>query len=94
MSANANKMLVRRYIDEVINTGNVDRIDSFISPSYVEVFEGKRFPLGIDGAKEHIHGVRATYPDLTLTVDHQIAEGEWVATSITARGPIGVYGLA
>lgn len=86
MSPNDNKLLVRRYIDEVINTGNVDEIEKFIGAEYVEVHEGKRHPIGIKGAKEHILGVRRTYPDLTLTVERQIAEGEWVATCITARG--------
>jgi predicted ester cyclase len=86
MSANDNKKLIRRYIDEVINTGNIDNIDNFIAPDYVEVYEGKRYHIGIKGAKEHILGVRKTYPDLKLTVENQIAEGEWVATSITARG--------
>jgi predicted ester cyclase len=30
--------------------------------------------------------VRDTYPDLHLTVEQQIAEGEWVVTRVTARG--------
>lgn len=30
--------------------------------------------------------VRRTYPDLFLTVEQQIAEGEWVVTRVTARG--------
>ena len=86
MSMEANKKLVRRYIEEVINTGEVALMDQFISPDYTEVYENKRYPLGIEGAKEHILGVRKTYPDLTLSIEYQIAEGEWVATGITARG--------
>ena len=86
MSINENKLLVRRFIEEIINTGNVDDIENFISPDYTEVHEGKELVIGIAGAKEHILGVRQTYPDLTLTVDQQIGEGEWVATCITARG--------
>ena len=86
MSIEENKLLVRRYIEEVINTGKVDNIEEFISPDYVEIHDGKRYPIGIKGAKEHILGVRRTYPDLKLTVERQIAEGEWVATCITARG--------
>ena len=81
-----NKKLVRRYIEEVINSGNVSFVDQFVSSDYTEIFDGKRYPIGIEGAKEHILGVRMTYPDLMLTIDHQIAEGEYVATSITARG--------
>lgn len=86
MSEADNKLLVRKYIEEVINTGNTEHIDRFVSSDYTEVFEGKRYPIGIFGAKEHIAGVRKTYPDLKLTIDRQIAEGQYVATSITARG--------
>jgi predicted ester cyclase len=86
MSVEDNKNLIRKYIEEVINTGNTDEIEKFISPEYTEIHEGKRYPVGIKGAKEHIIGVRQTYPDLKLTVDQQIAEGDWVATCITARG--------
>lgn len=36
--------------------------------------------------RARVLGVRRTYPDLHITVDQQIAEGDWVATRITARG--------
>lgn len=86
MSKDDNKDVIRRYIYEVINTGNVDIIGNFVDPNYTEIHEGKRYHIGIEGAKEHIIGVRQTYPDLHLTIDNQIAEGDWVATCITARG--------
>ncbi|UCH15608.1 MAG: ester cyclase [Bacteroidales bacterium] len=86
MSEEENKKLIRRFIDEVINTGNIDNIENFIAPDYTEIHEGKRYQVGIEGAKEHITGVRQTYPDLKLTIENQIAEGEWVATCIVARG--------
>lgn len=81
-----NKALVRRYIEEVVNTGNVDGIAEFISPDYIEVHEHVEHPIGVEGAKEHILGVRRTYPDLHVTIEQQIAEGDWVVTRITARG--------
>lgn len=81
-----NKLLVRRYVEEVINTGNVQNICKYISPDYMEVYEGKKYEMGIDGVKAHVLGVRETYPDLILTVDQQIAEGGWVATSYHAHG--------
>mgnify|MGYP002351112184 CR=1 FL=1 len=86
MSTEDNKKLVQKYINEVINTGNVECIGNFIAPGYVEIHDGKRYPIGIEGAKEHILGVRKTYPDLKLKIENQIAEGEWVVTCITARG--------
>jgi len=64
----------------------VDQLTEFISHDFVEVYGGQRHPVGLAGAKEHVLGVRETYPDLHLTVERQLAEGEWVATCVTARG--------
>jgi predicted ester cyclase len=86
MSPNENKHIIRQYVEVVVNTGKVDKLQRFISPEYVEAYEGKRYPLGIKGAEEHIQSVRQTYPDLTITIERQIAEGEWVATCYVARG--------
>lgn len=36
MSIEENKRLVRRYDEEVLNTGNVDNIARFISSDYVD----------------------------------------------------------
>ena len=92
MSNKKNKEVIRRYLEEVVNTGNVDKIEKFISPDYIELYQGKRYPLGLKGAIDHVLGVRQTYPDLKVTVNQQIAEGEWVATSIVARGThLGVW---
>ena len=86
MTSDQNKLVVRRYIEEVLNTGNVGRIAEFISAEYVEVYRGTRSLVGLDGAREHVLGVRRTYPDLHVTIDQQIAEGEWVVTQATAKG--------
>jgi len=81
-----NKKLVRRYYEEVANTGNIGRIEEFVSEAYTEVFNGIRHQVGIEGAKAHIIGVRQTYPDLHISIERQIAEEEWVVSCITACG--------
>lgn len=81
-----NKLIVRKYTEEVINTGKTDCISNYISKDYTEVFDNKRYFLGIEGAEQHISGVRNTYPDLKLEIKMQIAEGEWVATCYTMTG--------
>ncbi len=86
MSETANKALVRRYYEQVVGTGDVGRIADFVGPEYTEVHRNVRYPLGIEGAREHVLGVRRTYPDLVLTVGEQIAEGEWVVSQVTMRG--------
>lgn len=81
-----NKRIVRTFYEEIVNTGDVSRIAEVVSPDYTEVMDGKRYSVGVEGAESHVLGVRNTYPDLHLTIERQISEGEWVATCITARG--------
>ena len=76
MSIEDNKRLVRRYLEEVVNTGNVEALPQFLSPDYVEIYNHVRHAVGLDGARQHVLGVRETYPDLHLMVERQIAEGE------------------
>lgn len=86
MTPQENKELVRRFYEEVINTGDVNTLSEFLSPDYVEVHDNTRYPIGLEGAKAHIVGGRATYADLHLTIERQIAEGDWVVTQVIARG--------
>ncbi len=86
MSVEENKLLVRCSYEEVVSTGNIDLLAEFAWPDYVEVHNNIRHSSGLEGAKEHVLGVRNTYPNLHLTVEQQIAEGEWVVTRVTARG--------
>jgi len=81
-----NKRLVRRYVEEIVNTGDTTKLAEFIAPDYVEVYKNVRYALGLEGAKSHVLGVRETYPDLRVSIDRQIAEGNWVVSQITARG--------
>jgi len=81
-----NKALVRRFYEEIVNTGEVDKITEFISSDCAEVSGKVRVVSGVDGMARHVLGVRETYPDLRLTIERQIAEGDWVVTQIIARG--------
>lgn len=86
MKASDNKTIIRRFIKEIENTGDVSNIREFISEDYVEVHEGERYHIGIKGAIEHVLGVRRVFPDLKLTIEDQISEGEWVATVYSVTG--------
>ena len=86
MSLAANKAVVRRFYEEVINDLRLDVIPELVSESYTEVMDGNRYEVGPQGAREHALGVRRTSPSLPLPIDRQIAEGEWVVSCITASG--------
>ena len=81
-----NKNIIRQYIERIENTGDVSDIREFISEDYSEVYEGERYPIGIQGAIDHVLGVRRVFPDLNLTIENQISEGEWVVTTYSVTG--------
>ena len=86
MESSENKKLIRRYIDEIENTGDISGIKEFIPEDYVEVYEGKRYEIGIKGAIDHVLGVRKVFPDLKMEIENQISEGEWVVTIYSVTG--------
>ncbi|MBP6978399.1 MAG: ester cyclase [Lentimicrobiaceae bacterium] len=86
MDESINKNIIRHFVDEVENTGNVSRIREFISEDYTEIYEGQSYPIGIQGAIDHVLGVRHVFPDLKITIKNQISEGEWVATVYSVTG--------
>lgn len=86
MSESENKRVVRRFIEEIINTGNVERLADVVSDRIFESNDPTGTARGLESMRQHVLGVRQTYPDLHLTIEKQIAEGDWVVTCITARG--------
>jgi steroid delta-isomerase-like uncharacterized protein len=86
MSAEENKALVRRTIEEVVNKGNLDVVDELFADEYVYRSPGTPDLRGPDGFKQLINGYRTAFPDLHMTVTELIAEGDTVACSWTATG--------
>jgi predicted ester cyclase len=86
MTPDESKRLVRRFYEEILNTGCTDRIADFVSADCVESDGETRVPSGVNGMAQHVRGVREVYPDLHISIERQIAEGEWVVSLITARG--------
>ena len=41
---------------------------------------------GPDAFQAQCEGYRAAFPDLSMTIEHQVAEGDYVVTRWTARG--------
>ncbi len=78
-----NKLLARRLLEEVANTGAVERLPELLSPDYVAIDFGIS---GIEGAREHFLEFRRCYPDMVVTVEGQVAEGDIVVTWWVMRG--------
>ncbi len=82
-----NKTIARRVAEEVIAGGNLDAIDELFDQNYVGHDVASPEPIrGTEALREQAQGYRSAFPDLQVTIEAQIAEGDMVATRWTARG--------
>ena len=78
----ANKAAVRDCFEQA-SQGNFDALHSIVTPDYVVHPEDVRGP---DGLAERVQGYRDAFADLSVTIEHQFTEGDYVATRTTIRG--------
>ncbi len=82
----ANKALIRRFVEEVQNQHNVDAMDEFLAPSFVNYDIVAGLPDTLEGSKQLHRMLFAALPDLHMTIHDQAAEGDKVWTRKTAAG--------
>ena len=81
MSAEENKALARRVIEEMFNNGNLDVADELIAPNYVDHDPAIPDDIhGPEGFKKYVSAYRSAFPDLHIQIEDQIAEGDKVTT--------------
>jgi predicted ester cyclase len=96
MGIEQNKALYRQYIQEVFNEGRLDRLDELLSPSYVYRNAPPGTPPGAEAIRQVVTMFRTGFPDLHITIDDQVAEGDLVCTRATTRGTHNgtIFGIA
>ena len=82
-----NKAIARRAL-ELFSGGDLDEMDELVSQDAVDhdTQNPNREIHGPEGAKKTAAIYRAAFPDLRITVEDQIAEGDKVVTRWTATG--------
>lgn len=85
MSAEENKEIARRFIEEAFNKGNLAVVPEVIAPEYVHhtLFGEVKGP---DGFKQVVTTMRNAFPDLKDTIDSMVAEGNMVAFILRVQG--------
>jgi steroid delta-isomerase-like uncharacterized protein len=86
MTTEQNKSVYRRFIQEVFNEGRSDALDALVSPSYVLHDAPPGAPSGPQAVAEIARMFRSAFPDLTITIDELVAEGDKVCARATTRG--------
>ncbi len=85
MSTEQNKAIARREIEQFEGQGDHSVADELLADDYRLHFPGFP-PLDREGHKQAIGAFHTGFPDMTLTVELQIAEGDRVANHIRMRG--------
>lgn len=79
MSTEDNKGLVRRIFEDGINQNHPGVIDQLIASSYVN-HDIPAPSQGLEGFKMIIGMFRAAFPDMRVTLEEELAEGDKVIT--------------
>ena len=82
----SNSQIVRRFIEEVLNGGNIESTSDFFSEDMVEQAPFPGQEPGVEGLKTVLRGMRAGFPDMHWSVEEQISEGEKVMTRFVWTG--------
>jgi len=88
MVASDNKAVIRRWIEEAWNSGNLDIADEL----YTKDFTAKSMEQGIpdlrgpDDIKASVRRFRSAFPDVHFAIDHLLAEGDKVVGAFTIEG--------
>lgn len=85
MSAQENKVIARYYMGQIFNQKNLAAVDEFFSP---EVAMHCKLPgvKGLEGYRRMVSLFVRAFPDLHLSYQTVICEGEWVSGRFVFTG--------
>jgi serine phosphatase RsbU (regulator of sigma subunit) len=89
MSAEENKATFRRYVEEVVNQGNLELADEIFDRYLAHQPDGSIVERGPEDVKRFLGEFHAAFPDFRAIIEDQIAEGDRVMTRYRWRGTHG-----
>lgn len=86
MSDDNNKVLVRRFFEEVLPSRKVELVEELFDPDYIYHYSNAPAALkpGLEGFKTLVKDYLSGFSNLRITVDDQQVEGDKVVTHLTA----------
>ena len=89
--AQENSILIRRWFEEVWNNGRMEAIDEMASPDVIGHGQAQHATdIGLKEFKPFVQALRSAFPDMKVTIDYVIEQGDkvvarWTST-MTHRG--------
>lgn len=86
-----NKAIIHLLFEEALQRGNLELIETIFSPDFIDHSTPDQLP-GHAGVKNYFLELRRGFPDLQVTLEDVIAEGDRVAVRTTWHGThLGTY---
>jgi steroid delta-isomerase-like uncharacterized protein len=79
-----NKQVANRVVTEILSGGNYELADKLYAPDFVN--HGQTRDVGLAEDQAAARGWKSAFPDLVMTADKLIAEGDLVTVLWSARG--------
>ncbi len=72
------KALVRRYLEEIVPSGDVELLDEVFATGLV-AYLGERSASGIQVMRDYVAAFHSAFPDVRYSIEDEIAEGDRIA---------------
>jgi predicted ester cyclase len=86
MATEENKAIVKRVSEQAVGEGNLSVMDDLVADDFVDHSALPGTPPGREGAKAFVRVFHAGFPDLSLTNEDIVGEGEKVVHRYVLRG--------
>ena len=86
MGSEDNKAIVRRFVREIPNRGNLAAADQLLADGFILHFPGIPDLEGAEVFRAVPTAMRTAFPDLVETIEDLVAEGDRVVERFTLRG--------
>jgi steroid delta-isomerase-like uncharacterized protein len=88
MSVEANKAIIRRWIEEGWNQGKADLADELYAADFsaLDIDQPNKNLRGPEDIKTYLRQMRTAFPDIHFTIDHLFGEDDKVVGAFTIRG--------
>jgi predicted SnoaL-like aldol condensation-catalyzing enzyme len=86
VGAAENKVAMRRIMEDVINEQTLDVADELLSQEHRLHPEAPGIGRGGKGMKQAFAGLHEQFPDVRVTIESIVAEGDMVAVRLTYSG--------
>ena len=81
-----NKEIIKYFYEVIVSENKLEELSKYIAEDCIQRTGEKTSFIGIDGMKQHLIALKKTYPDYTMKIIRQYAEGDSIISEFIMRG--------